>query len=123
VGHWDVPDLTEALAEAYGLVEQGVISEADFKAYVFTNPYKLYTEANPDFFKGTAVEAKLRANTPRAQPPGRCLCRARVHSGGAAGVSRSMLRACVAAVPCMAPLLPPPCPLWGHTLTKTRTRA
>lgn len=61
VGHWDVPDLTDALAEAYGLVEEGVISEADFKAYVFTNPYKLYTEANPEFFKGTVVEAKLKA--------------------------------------------------------------
>ena len=61
VGHWDVPDLTDALAEAYGLVEQDIIGEADFKAYVFENPYKLYTEANPDFFKGTAVEAKLNA--------------------------------------------------------------
>jgi len=56
VGHWDVPDLTEALAESWQLVEQGVISETDFKAYVFDNPYRLYTQANPDFFKGTAVE-------------------------------------------------------------------
>jgi len=23
---------------------------------VFDNPYRLYTQANPDFFKGTAVE-------------------------------------------------------------------
>jgi hypothetical protein len=59
VGRWDVPDLTDALAEAYGLVEEGILTEADFKAYVFENPYRLYTEANPEFFKGTAVEAKL----------------------------------------------------------------
>ncbi|UXY15495.1 hypothetical protein N8I74_00320 [Chitiniphilus purpureus] len=59
VGHWDVPDLTEALAESRDLVDEGVISEADFKALVFENPYQLYTEANPDFFKGTAVERKL----------------------------------------------------------------
>ncbi len=59
VGHWDVPDITLPLAESWELVEEGVISEADFKAYVFENPYKLYTEANPDFFKGTAVESKL----------------------------------------------------------------
>ncbi|SMC22591.1 Amidohydrolase [Andreprevotia lacus DSM 23236] len=59
VGHWDVPDLTEALAESWDLVEQQVISEADFKSLVFSNPYKLYTEANADFFKGTAVERKL----------------------------------------------------------------
>jgi hypothetical protein len=60
VGHWDVPDLTDALAAAHRLVDDGVLSEADFKAYVFENPYKLYTEANANFFKGTAVEAKLK---------------------------------------------------------------
>jgi hypothetical protein len=60
VGHWDVPDLTQVLAESYALVEEGAISEADFKAWVFSNPYKLYTEANADFFKGTAIEAKLK---------------------------------------------------------------
>lgn len=65
VGHWDVPDLTEALAESRDLVDEGVISEADFKALVFENPYRLYTEANPDFFKGTAVEAKLARNANR----------------------------------------------------------
>ena len=61
VGHWDVPDLTHVLAESWALVEQGVISESDFKAWVFDNPYKLYTEANPNFFKGTAVEEKLKS--------------------------------------------------------------
>jgi len=61
VGHWDVPDLTDPLAESWALVEEGIISEADFKAFVFGNPYKLYTEANASFFKGTAVEAKLKA--------------------------------------------------------------
>lgn len=72
VGHWDVPDLTDALAQAHSLVDEGVISEADFKAYVFSNPYKLYTEANADFFKGTAVEAKLasagQVGRPVAEP-------------------------------------------------------
>jgi hypothetical protein len=59
VGHWDVPDLTEVLAESYALVEQGVITEADFKAWVFDNPYKLYTEANANFFTGTAIESRV----------------------------------------------------------------
>jgi hypothetical protein len=59
VGHWDVPDLTDPLAESWDLVQEGVISKADFKDYVFTNPYKFYTQANPDFFKGTAVESKV----------------------------------------------------------------
>lgn len=59
VGHWDVPDLTLPLAESWALVEEGVISEADFRSYVFANPYKFYTEANPDFFKGTEIESQL----------------------------------------------------------------
>ncbi len=58
-GHWDVPDLTEVLAETWSLVERGAITEADFRDVVFANPYKFYTEANPDFFKGTSVEASV----------------------------------------------------------------
>jgi predicted TIM-barrel fold metal-dependent hydrolase len=59
VGHWDVPDLTAPLAESWELVTEGVISDADFKSFVFANPYKFYTEANPDFFKGTAIESQI----------------------------------------------------------------
>jgi len=59
VGHWDVPDLTDVLAESWQLVEDGAITAEDFKAWTFSNPYKLYTEANADFFRGTRVEEKL----------------------------------------------------------------
>ncbi|UJL34690.1 amidohydrolase family protein [Cylindrospermopsis raciborskii Cr2010] len=59
VGHWDVPDLTDPLAESWDLVQEGVLSEDDFQAYVFGNPYKFYTEANPDFFQGTVIESKV----------------------------------------------------------------
>lgn len=62
IGHWDVPDLTEPLAESWDLVEQGVISEDDFKALVFGNPYRFYTEANPNFFAGTSIEKKLSSD-------------------------------------------------------------
>jgi amidohydrolase family protein len=67
VGHWDVPDLRLVLAESRALVDQGAISESDFKAWVFGNPYKFYTEANPRFFEGTRVADAL----PRAQGEGR----------------------------------------------------
>jgi hypothetical protein len=66
IGHWDVPDLTEPLAESWDLVEQGVLSAEDFKAFVFGNPYRFYTEANPNFFKGTQVESKLATPAARA---------------------------------------------------------
>jgi len=63
-GHWDVPDLTKTLAETWSLVERGALTREDFRDLVFTNPYRFYTEPNPEFFKGTAVEAKLAAKTP-----------------------------------------------------------
>ncbi|MBI3304007.1 MAG: amidohydrolase family protein [Deltaproteobacteria bacterium] len=56
IGHWDVPDMTEVVEEAYELVEHGVISERDFRDFVFTNPTTLWTGMNPDFFEGTVVE-------------------------------------------------------------------
>ena len=59
VGHWDVPEFTEPLAETWDLVQQGVISAADFRAFVFDNPHRFYTEANPRFFEGTEVGRKL----------------------------------------------------------------
>jgi len=56
IGHWDVPDMTEVLEEAYELVEHGLLTEEDFRDFVFTNPVTLWTGMNPDFFKGTVVE-------------------------------------------------------------------
>ncbi len=66
-GHWDVPDLTETLAETWDLVEEGVITAEDFKALVFDNPYRFYTANNPEFFKGTQVEAKLKKTSASLQ--------------------------------------------------------
>ena len=40
-------------------MEQGVITADDFRALVFENPYRFYTEANPEFFAGTAIADKL----------------------------------------------------------------
>ncbi|WP_446830171.1 amidohydrolase family protein [Candidatus Foliamicus sp.] len=55
-GHWDVPEMSEILCEAYELVEDGLISEDDFADFVFHNPARLFTKLNPEFFVGTAVE-------------------------------------------------------------------
>ena len=64
IGHWDVPDMAGILAEAWELVEDGRIGEADFREFVFANPVRFYTSANPNFFRGTRCEeaaAKLVA--------------------------------------------------------------
>jgi predicted TIM-barrel fold metal-dependent hydrolase len=57
-GHWDVPEITDTLYESWQLVEDGLLSEQDFRAFVYENPRRFYSEANPAFFKGTAIEEK-----------------------------------------------------------------
>ena len=59
ISHWDVPDMREALDEAWEPVEKGQMTLRDFRDFVFTNPVKLWTALNPDFFKGTRVEAAV----------------------------------------------------------------
>ena len=56
LGHWDVPDMTGILEEAYELVEKELLTDADFADFVFGNPVRFYTRLNPDFFQGTRVE-------------------------------------------------------------------
>ena len=54
VGHWDVPVMADVLGEAYSLVETGVISPADFRAFSCDNVVRLYG-TNAKTFEGTAV--------------------------------------------------------------------
>ncbi|MDW3218001.1 MAG: amidohydrolase family protein [Acidimicrobiales bacterium] len=57
IGHWDVPDFTGVLPEAFELVEDGLLDADDFRAFVFDDPVRLFTAGNPDFFAGTVVAA------------------------------------------------------------------
>jgi hypothetical protein len=59
VGHWDVPEQSDVLANTLALAEKGVLTERDVRDLVFANPYKFYTDANPDFFKGTSIERAI----------------------------------------------------------------
>lgn len=61
IGHWDVPDFSEPLEEAWELVEKGILDEAQFRDFVFGHSVELYAGANPDFFAGTALESAARA--------------------------------------------------------------
>ena len=56
IGHFDVPDMTEVVPEAYELVEHGLITDDDFHDFMFDNAVRFWGEVNPDFFKGTVVE-------------------------------------------------------------------
>ncbi|HHQ13534.1 MAG TPA: hypothetical protein ENK16_00755 [Chromatiales bacterium] len=59
IGHWDVTDMRDVLAEAWELVEAGVLTEEDFCDFTYRNPVKLYTGMNPEFFAGTAIETEV----------------------------------------------------------------
>jgi len=59
LGHWDTEDIGKILDHAWRHVADGVLSEADFKDFVFTNPARLYLVLNPQFFDGTPVEAHV----------------------------------------------------------------
>jgi len=70
IGHFDVPDMTAVVPEAYELVEHGLITEFDFRDFMFANAVRFWGEVNPDFFKGTVVETQagdvLARPAPRA---------------------------------------------------------
>jgi len=58
ISHWDVPNMNEVVEEAYELVEKELITEADFRDFVFANPVSFFGGVNPDFFNGTAIEVE-----------------------------------------------------------------
>ena len=59
IGHWDVPDFRGVLPEAWELVEDGHLDEADFRAFTCDNAAALLQATNPKFFAGTAVEGAV----------------------------------------------------------------
>jgi hypothetical protein len=61
IGHWDVPDMRIVLPEAFESVEEGRLSETDFRDFTFANSVELFTAGNPDFFAGTEVEDAVAA--------------------------------------------------------------
>ena len=51
--------------EAWELVEERGMSEADFRDFSFGNAVRLWSSQNPDFFAGTVVEDEARAERER----------------------------------------------------------
>jgi hypothetical protein len=70
IGHFDCVNMTEVLAEAHELVDEELMTEEDFRDFVFGNSVRLWAGENPDFFTGTVIEKQAadylaRENTPR----------------------------------------------------------
>ena len=59
IGHWDVPDMTRVLPEAWESVEAGWIGEDDFRDFVYGNAMRFYTDTNQGFFEGTCLEDEV----------------------------------------------------------------
>ena len=68
ISHWDVRDMNEPVAEAFELVEHGVLTPEEFREFTFVNPARLHVEANPDFFAGTTVEGAVRDALAKQEP-------------------------------------------------------
>src|SRR5947208_511762 len=66
IGHFDVIDMRDHLPEAYELVEDGVISDDNFRDFTFANAVHLWGTQNPRFFEGTAVAKEAAAELARA---------------------------------------------------------
>jgi len=67
IGHFDVVVAATVLGEAWEMVDDELISEADFRAFTFTNVVELYRSMNPDFFVGTVIEAAAEQEFARRQ--------------------------------------------------------
>jgi hypothetical protein len=59
IAHWDVQDMTQPVAEAFELVEHGLIGEREFRELTFLNPARLHAGPNPAFFARTVVETAV----------------------------------------------------------------
>ncbi len=59
ISHWDVPDMTEPVAEAWELVEKGLLGEGEFRELTFLNPVRLHGASSPRFFEGTCCETAV----------------------------------------------------------------
>ena len=57
LSHWDVPDMLAILREAHELVDDRLMSPAQFRAFSADNCIRLHGQMNPRFFDGTVVEA------------------------------------------------------------------
>ncbi|MFM9967989.1 MAG: amidohydrolase family protein, partial [Burkholderiales bacterium] len=61
LGHWDVLDPTQVLAEAFELVEEGLLTDEDFSDFVYGNAARLHGGMNRNFYKGTRIESQINA--------------------------------------------------------------
>jgi len=65
IGHWDVHHIDQVVPEVYEALEEGHLTEQDFRDFTFSNVVQLHGRMNPDFFKGTVVEGQANEELAR----------------------------------------------------------
>jgi predicted TIM-barrel fold metal-dependent hydrolase len=73
IGHWDVDEMADVVTNSFALVEKGILDEEEYETFVSSNPLRLFTGSNPQFFEGTVVEGFARralADDGRMPTPG-----------------------------------------------------
>jgi predicted TIM-barrel fold metal-dependent hydrolase len=68
IGHFDVIDFRDPVPQAHELVEKGLITDDDFRAFTFENAVRLWGTQNPRFFEGTVVAQEAAAVLNAATP-------------------------------------------------------
>ena len=66
IGHWDVRNMERVIPHAFRLVEEGILTEGQFRDFTFTNPARLHSTLNPGFFDDTPIADAVRASTANA---------------------------------------------------------
>ena len=56
IGHWDVPDMADVVSESHELVDDGLLTQEQWRLTVCDNAVDMYLRADPSFFVGTRVE-------------------------------------------------------------------
>jgi hypothetical protein len=69
IGHFDVIDMRDPLPEAFELVEDGFLTDDNFRDFTFANAVRLWGTQNPRFFEGTVVAKEAAAVLKAAQEP------------------------------------------------------
>jgi predicted TIM-barrel fold metal-dependent hydrolase len=61
ISHFDVPEMSKVMPSAVSLLHDGLMTEEQFRDFMFANAVRLHGGANPDFFQGTVVEQAAAA--------------------------------------------------------------
>jgi hypothetical protein len=65
IGHWDVPEMSTVLLEAFEQLDDGRMQEDDFVRFTSGNVAGLFTSVNPAFFDGTILEDQFGSQAGR----------------------------------------------------------